>query len=198
MTAIATVSGRVIDYLNPDPAQISLDDLHLALGREPRYAGQTCRPYSVAQHSLLVAHLVPRAHRLHALLHDAAEAFTRDVPSPMKEAMRGLARLTGHQSPYDVIEHGIWKAICRRFDLSPEMPEAVTAADALAMVIEAPVLQPKGWKHAVWDFARAAELEIGGVHREQFFRICALQHGGGIDWLWAVIDELTERRKAEA
>lgn len=164
MTAIATVTGRVIDFLNPDPEQLSLDDIARGLSRAPRYAGQTEKSFTVIQHSLLVAHLAPPEHRLHALLHDAPEAYLCDVPSPAKEAMRAIATLTGHQSPYDVIEHSIWKAVCRRWDLSPDMPEAVKRADHLAMVVEAPELQPLGWEHSVWDFARETLVPASGIN----------------------------------
>lgn len=195
MTAIATVTGRVIDFLNPDPEQLSLDDIARGLSRAPRYAGQTERPYSVLQHSLLVAHLVPAEHRLHALLHDAPEAYLCDVPSPAKDSMRALAKLTGHQSPYDVIEHGIWKAICRRWDLSPDMPDAVKHADSQAMAIEAPELQPEAWRKPIWDFAREIRIPFGAVH----YLHGLLMQGESLSvgrWLEAVATELAARRRA--
>ena len=84
MTAIATRSGRVIDFLKPDPAQIHLQDIADGLSKAPRYAGHTEKPWNVLQHSLLVAHLVSPGNRLHALLHDAPEAYLCDVPSPAR------------------------------------------------------------------------------------------------------------------
>lgn len=194
MTSIATLSGRVIDFVNPDPDQVLLDDIAAGLARHARYTGQTVRTYSVAMHCMLVASLVAPEHRLHALLHDAPEAYTGDAPSPFKEAMRTLARFTGHQSPYDTVEHGLWKAICRRYDLAPDLPPEVARADHFAMVIEAPILQPKGWQHAVWDFARADEREVAGAHREQLLKLCALPQGGYTAYLWDVTGELARRR----
>lgn len=194
MTRIATLSGRVIDFVSPDPDQIILDDIASGLARHARYTGQTVRPYTVAMHSLLVAALVEPAHRLHALLHDAPEAYTGDAPSPFKEAMRSFARLTGHQSPYDVVETGLWKAICRRYDMAPDLPDEVHRADGFAMVVEAPILQPAGWRHEVWDFAREDERRVAGAHREQLLRLCALPDGGRIAWLWEVTGELAARR----
>jgi hypothetical protein len=195
MTAIATVTGRVIDFLNPDPEQLSLDDIARGLSRAPRYAGQTEKPYTVIQHSLLVAHLAPAVHRLHALLHDAPEAYLCDVPSPAKGAMRAIAHLTGHQSPYDVIEHSIWKAVCRRWDLSPDMPEAVKRADHLAMVVEAPELQPLGWEHSVWDFARETLMPASAIQ----YLHGLLMEGPSLAvgrWLEGVATELAARRRA--
>lgn len=200
MTAIATLSGRVIDFLNPDPAQFILGDIAAGLAAQPRYTGQTVRAWSVAQHCLLVASLVEPQHRLHALLHDAPEAYACDLPSPLKEAMRQIAEQLaniGALSHYDAIEDNLWRAICRRYDISPVLPEEVRRADRTAMVIEAPILQPRGWRNPVWDFAREEEQEIGGVHRETFLRISAAAGGGKIFWLLAVVDELA-RRKAES
>lgn len=196
MTAIATLSGRVIDFLAPDAAQIHLDDIARGLARHARYTGQTVRPYTVAMHSLLVAELVPHEHRLHALLHDAPEAYTGDAPSPMKDAMRAFARLRGHESDYDLVEHALWKAVCRRFDLAPELPEEVRWADRWAMLVEAPVLQPEGWKHPVWDAWREDERQVPGMHREELLKITSLPDGGYVAWLWSVTGELTKRKSA--
>lgn len=193
MTAIATVTGKVIDFLNPDPEQLSLDDIARGLSRAPRYAGQTEKPYTVIQHSLLVAHLVPSEHRLHALLHDAPEAYLCDVPSPAKDAMRQLS-LDG-VSPYDIIEHRLWGAITHRWDLSSVMPEAVTNADRQAMVIEAPVLQPEAWDLPVWDFAREIIYPVEWV-RYLLTVLAEDQHQATGRWLEAVATELTNRRRA--
>lgn len=191
MTVIATVSGREINFVRPDPEQVNLDDLAAGLGRHPRYTGQTIRDYSVAQHSLLVAELVPQEHRLHALLHDAPEAYTCDVPSPMKEAMRIIAAHTHMPSAYDVIERGVWKAICRRFDLSPELPPEVTKADRDAMKIEAPRLQPMGWMLPHWDHARKEPPPH--IDEQAVIDILGLEHGGRYAWLSAVATELALR-----
>lgn len=197
MTAIATVTGRVIDFLNPDPEQISLDDIARGLSRAPRYAGQTEKPYTVIQHSLLVAHLAPAEHRLHALLHDAPEAYLCDVPSPFKRAMRliDLERVGSYTSAYDVVEGLIWKAICRRWDISPVLHPSVREADHLAMVVEAPELQPLGWDHSVWDFARETLVPASGIQ----YLHGLLMEGPSLAvgrWLEGVATELAARRRA--
>lgn len=196
MTSIATVTGRVIDFLKPDPEQLSLDDIARGLARAPRYAGQTERPYSVLQHSLLVAHMVEPRHRLHALLHDAPEAYLCDVPSPAKEAMRQVS--TGHGSAYDELEWRLWEAICRRWDIGTHVPNEVKEADTLAMLIEAPELQPLGWKHQIWNFAREIDrtrITPGAIH--QFHGL--LMEGSSLAvgrWQLAVAIELTNRKAA--
>ncbi|MEW6648186.1 MAG: hypothetical protein AB1450_13385 [Pseudomonadota bacterium] len=88
---IETYTGLTVDLANPDPRTISADDIAHALSRIQRFGGHTNVPYSVAQHSVLVAEI---AHRLYpspdgllerqALLHDAQEAYLGDMVHPLK------------------------------------------------------------------------------------------------------------------
>lgn len=89
MKTLETVSGKKIDVTNPDPTTIDISDIAWALSRMPRFSGHTIPyiPYSVAQHCMQVAKdLAPHGPRiqLHGLLHDAAEAYINDLPSPVK------------------------------------------------------------------------------------------------------------------
>lgn len=181
MTAIATLSGFQIDFLNPQTEQVNLLDLAAGLSRAPRYTGQTVREYSVAQHSLLVAAMVPEKHRLAALIHDAPEAYLCDVPSPAKEAMRAISTLTGHQSPYDILERNLFKAIARKFGVSEELPAEVLEADAAAMRLEAEILQPEGWKLPLWDFAKRMAPPTADA-MAAFKRFLVDEHRGRYGW----------------
>ena len=63
-----------------------------ALAQINRFTGHASRPYSVAEHSVLVCDIVAaRGGNLHAqmaaLLHDAHEAFCGDVATPIKWAL---------------------------------------------------------------------------------------------------------------
>ncbi len=89
MAKLETVSGRKIDVSNPDPSTIVIEDIAWALSRMPRFSGHTIPyvPYSVAQHCIRVAEeLKPYGSlmQMHGLLHDAAEAYINDLPSPVK------------------------------------------------------------------------------------------------------------------
>lgn len=70
----------------------AIEEIAHALAQINRFTGHTKRPYSVAEHSLLVCSIAanegasPMA-QLAALLHDAHEAFTGDVSSPVKWAI---------------------------------------------------------------------------------------------------------------
>ena len=67
-------------------------DIAHALAQINRYNGHAKRPYSVAEHSMFVCEIVKgmgldcHAQRA-ALMHDAHEAFTGDVATPIKAAL---------------------------------------------------------------------------------------------------------------
>ena len=84
---ILTRSGRHLDFQNPDPAEIAIEDIAVALSRECRFSGQTRESYSVAQHSVRTSRSVPEAFALEAILYDATEAWLRDLPQPMKRLL---------------------------------------------------------------------------------------------------------------
>lgn len=62
----------------------SLFQIGRALGRVVRYAGNAPLFYSVFQHCLVVALLLPIPLRAHGLLHDVSEAWTSDISSLFK------------------------------------------------------------------------------------------------------------------
>ena len=82
---IQTFTGMRIDPRNITADQVQIEDIAHALANKCRFSGH-CDPfYSVADHSMRVAALVGAPHKLYALLHDAAEAYLPDVPTPLKE-----------------------------------------------------------------------------------------------------------------
>lgn len=89
MQTLETVSGRKINVTDPDPSTIEITDIAWALSRMPRFSGHSIPyiPYSVAQHCIQVSkELAPHGYKiqLYGLLHDAAEAYINDLPSPVK------------------------------------------------------------------------------------------------------------------
>lgn len=90
---IQTYTGLEFDVTRLDPALIRIEDIAHALSCMPRFAGHTQWFYSVAQHSVHVSQLVPPHLAKAALLHDAAEAYILDMPTPIKAmlpAYRGM------------------------------------------------------------------------------------------------------------
>jgi 5'-deoxynucleotidase YfbR-like HD superfamily hydrolase len=121
------LSGRRLDLLDPSPLDIEIEDIAHGLARVARWNGQTNGAYafSVAQHCLLVERLVhdlkpkaPKALRLSALLHDAAEYVIGDLISPFKAAV-GI--------DYKAFEKRLDRAIHIRFGLAPENTAEQTA-----------------------------------------------------------------------
>lgn len=89
MDTLETVSGRKVNVTNPDPSTIEITDIAWSLSRMPRFSGHSIPyvPYSVAQHCIQVMkELAPHGPeiQMYGLLHDAAEAYINDLPSPVK------------------------------------------------------------------------------------------------------------------
>jgi len=139
MTWILTHSGERFDLLNPQPGMVRLLDIVHALAHTARFNGHTAWHYSVAQHSLLVASLVPPEHQLVALLHDATEAYLGDVTRPLKRLL----------DCYQELEHRVWQCICERFGLDSELPDCVHEADRIALATERRDLMPRD--DAPWE-----------------------------------------------
>lgn len=57
MTILETVTGRMVNVVNPESKDICIDDIAWGLSRIPRFCGMTITevPYNVAQHSVFVA-----------------------------------------------------------------------------------------------------------------------------------------------
>jgi uncharacterized protein len=139
------LSGRRLDLLNPDAADIEIEDIAHGLARVARWNGQTRgdQAFSVAQHSLLVEEIAGQlmaagptpplnAWRLAALLHDAPEYVVGDLISPFKAAI-------GYD--YKAFELRLLNAVHRRFSLPEQLPVGVASlikqADGIAAYFEA-------------------------------------------------------------
>ncbi len=160
---LETVSGRKIDVSNPDPDTIVIEDIAWALSRMPRFSGHTIPfvPYSVAQHCIQVAkELAPHGARiqLHGLLHDAAEAYMNDVPSPVKHIPEIHAVIKN-------LEDKLMATIYQALDLRPPSPEEeyiVKQADKIQQAIEAynfMFSRGKGWNLPEVSFTKLQEFK---------------------------------------
>lgn len=107
MSYIQTLSGKHFNYLDIQHDDIVIEDIATALSHLCRFAGHLPEFYSVGQHSVLTSHLVPQEFALEALLHDAAEAYLQDIPSPLKRLL----------PDYQVIEARVDAAIRQKFGL---------------------------------------------------------------------------------
>lgn len=133
---MATRSGRNFNPLSPCAEDVLIDDIAHALAFQCRFNGHTREFYSVAQHSVMVAGLVPKHLWMDALLHDAAEAYLGDVVTPVKAAI----------PDFEKMEARVIAAINHRFGLSTELSAhdryLIKRADLIALATEKRDLMP--------------------------------------------------------
>ncbi len=78
-------SGAMIEFMNPKPEQIKIEDIAWHLARTCRYNGHMDVWYSNAEHSVMGTKLTnDRELAREFLLHDAAEFVFGDMASPVK------------------------------------------------------------------------------------------------------------------
>lgn len=132
MSWILTATGRHFDYLDPRPEDITILDIAQGLAAESRYNGHTRGFYSVAQHAWLTSQIVPPQFALEALLHDATEAYCKDIPRPLKELL----------ADYQEIEARVDTTIRAAFGLPGSMAPCVKRADLILLATERRDLMP--------------------------------------------------------
>ena len=167
--------------VNPDPLKICVDDVAEALSKICRFGGHCRGFYSVAQHSVLVSYLCPTK-PLAGLLHDAAEAYVGDIPSPLKPLLVG----------FQEIEDRVAACVAEAFSVPLDdlhCPE-VKRADLVALATEKrDLMGPEPWpwhplpeptdlhiepmlpqdayalfKARFWVLTRGRAIEKGSVH----------------------------------
>lgn len=137
---IQLYSGRKFYPMDPKVEDIDIEDIAHSLSNMCRFTGHCRSFYSVAQHSVLVSHLVG-PHGLYGLLHDASEAYMVDMPRPIK-------RLKEMQ-PFRDMEQKVMQVICKRFGLPEQEPFVVKEADTKMLATEARDLM--GPLHPDWN-----------------------------------------------
>jgi uncharacterized protein len=136
VTWIQTLNGKRFNLDKPNAEAIDPHDLAVCLARKCRFGGHCREFYSVAQHSIFVCELTPDpALKLHALLHDAHEAYWGfgDVLRPAKHLDKDVANFLGcHARLID-------GAIAKRFKTNRDWfhHPAVKHADNVALATEA-------------------------------------------------------------
>lgn len=118
----------------------TLTDIAVQCGRIARFVGATAIYYPVLLHLFVVRSVVeamgggPRA-QLEALLHDAHEAITGDIPSPYKSSV-----MADFQRELDL---RLYRTLRIR-EPSPQETQMVKDADRLVLLAEAHLIGPPG------------------------------------------------------
>jgi hypothetical protein len=132
-----TYSGRNVKPGNGEHP--SLIDIAVGLSRQPRFAGQTRRWWSVLDHTLfgdeIVQYSYPtediRRRRLAWLLHDAHEAITADVPTDVKrETLLGAAQAKLDADIYDAFFPGGYLAFLEHEPMVKDIDQRALRAEA--------------------------------------------------------------------
>lgn len=143
-----TATGCVAELLDLAPEACDARTLAAHLAKVSRFGGATLAPYSVAQHSVLVATMLwdrgPDV-ALYGLLHDAHEAYLGDIPAP---ARRAIAAIAGDAAPSPIaaleriLNHAIHRTHGLQYPLPAATARAVHLADMRALATERRDLMP--------------------------------------------------------
>lgn len=163
----------------PDPGVFDIKTTAHSLAQINRFTGHARRPYSVAEHSLLVSLIIEREGgcvlaQMAGLMHDAHEQIVGDATSPMKTEMRRIAAARTFEasyhngarawSDYDRIESAAAQAIRSAFGLKKIFSlfdAQVGRADMVALATERRDLMPQSAE--VWaclDGIEALPLDV--------------------------------------
>jgi len=123
---ISLLSGAKFNYNKPEESDVTIEDIASALSNVCRFSGHLPRFYSVAQHLVNTSRIVPVEHAFTALMHDTAEAFTNDLPTPLKWALPIFKELEGK----------IEKAMGEKFGFQYPYPPEVKEADTIMLMLE--------------------------------------------------------------
>lgn len=131
-TYISTFLGNRFFPAQPHIDGIDIEDIAHGLAYQCRFNGQTSAFYSVAQHSLMVASLLPPELGRAALLHDAAEAYLGDMVKPLKLLLPDFNR----------IEAAVTDQIAAAFGVDFSDYARIKQADLVALATEKRDLMP--------------------------------------------------------
>ena len=179
---IRTFSGVMFFPYDPGVDEVRHLDIMQGLAHECRFAGQIPRFLSIAEHSIKVAviaeHLARQLVReggmsadhvpivaLYALLHDAHEAYTKDIPSPLKARMADI-----YGTPWSSIERRLQDVIHAAYNLPilfEEGYQIIKQADKYAVYCEVVALRPKANAASYGPVAPPDILAIARVGTEE-------------------------------
>lgn len=126
---IETYTSKNFYFDNISLDTIDIEDIAVSLSRLCRFAGHIKYHYSVGQHSIWCSRLCDEKFAMHALLHDASEAYISDLTRPFKQLV----------PKYKQYEDKIMTAIAKKFQfkLSKKSHDAVKKVDDIMLATEA-------------------------------------------------------------
>ncbi len=134
---IPTYSGRCFYIFDPRPEEVLIADIAHAHSLDNRWASHTRWSFVVGQHCVLASFHGPEIGALDRLLHDAPEAYLRDLSRWVKEDPRFAA--------YRETEKHIAEVVAEAFDLDPNFwtSESTRRIDRGMAIAERDLLFPQ-------------------------------------------------------
>lgn len=148
--SVCTVEGDEIHFLRPELNRYSITAIAHSLSNLCRFTGHTSEFYSVAQHCVIVSHVVPQEHALAGLLHEIEEPYLNDLSGPLKTLLPF----------YKWMARRFHAAALPRFGLAPVLPPCVKVADNIVLNTERRDLMPPISWSATWDNAQPLDQVI--------------------------------------
>lgn len=197
MPWMVTADGHEVSLQYPQPETFDIGHIAHSLAQINRFTGHASRPYSVAEHSLLVCDIAERyfgldVHgQLAALLHDAHEAYTTDLSTPAKAEVGGGWR---------TFEARFCHLVALRFRCHTALTayhREIAAADRMALATERaqllPTRQPNGFPSTPWP-------GLAGVEPLTEYELLepARNRMSWLDWRDAFIDKFQELQLTRA
>ena len=149
---IPTFTGEGFNVLKPQPENIRIEDIAHGLAHNFRYAGQVT-PITVAEHSLMVEAIISilwpsERQQLAGLLHDACQAYTQDIQTPVRKFVR-VQLPNGDLIEWATLEQKLNGIIAKALGLPARFwgSATVKAANIIAVALEkeqCPVLRRAG------------------------------------------------------
>lgn len=177
-------NGRPVDLTDFTKLEVDVDTVAGSLAKLCRFTGHCKQFYSVAEHSVLVSHLIEKGYEWDGLFHDVQEAIIGDVAGPLKSMLYDYSR----------VESRVACRMAELLGLSQTIPAvaAVQRADRLALCLEWEILMPSRRGLDIWGcngVSRWSPVKI-----EEFLGTVGLE---GLGQSWDSARELFIARFAE-
>jgi len=142
---VQTFTSKAVHPFDIKIDEIDIEDIAQSLALCCRFNGHCRGFYSIANHSMRVAELLPNPLKIWGLLHDAAETYLSDIPRPTKQH---LYHHVGECIHISDVENKILEAIAKKFNLVWPVPSEVKEADNIMLATEKRDLMgkpPQSW-----------------------------------------------------
>ncbi len=123
---LVTKSNQSVHLTHKNVDVFNINDICWGLSQITRFSGQCNQDYKVAQHCCLVCDLVNEEYKLEGLMHDSAEAYIGDIPTPVKRMIPDIKEL----------EFFLYDQICYKYEINPIISTHVKDMDNVMLNIE--------------------------------------------------------------